>query len=39
MWIYKCDDGVYTEDNVLKLFITIISHRFSHFLKGEGFVD
>ena len=39
MWIYKCDAGVYTEDNVLRLFITIISHRFSHFLKGEGFID
>jgi len=39
MWIYKCDAGEYTEDNVLRLFITIISHRCSHFLKGEGFVD
>ena len=39
MWIYKCDVGEYTEDNILRLFITIISHRFTHFLKGEGFVD
>ena len=39
MWIYKCDAGEYVEHNVLRLFITIISHRFSHFLKGEGFVD
>jgi hypothetical protein len=39
MWIYKCDVGEYAENNVLRLFITIISHRFSHFLKGEGFVD
>jgi hypothetical protein len=39
MWIYKCDAGEYTEDSVLKLFITIILHRFSHFLNNEGFVD
>ena len=39
MWIYKCDAGEYIEDNILRLFITIISHKFSHFFKGEGFVD
>jgi hypothetical protein len=39
MWIYKCDAGEYTEDNILRLFVTIILHRFSHLLKGEGFVD
>lgn len=39
MWIYKCDAGTYTEDSFLKLLYVIFMHRFSHFLKGEGFKD
>jgi len=39
MWIYKCDAGEYSEDNVVRLFITIISHRLSHLWKGEGYRD
>ena len=39
MWIYKCDAGEYAEDNLLALLKTIVCHRFSHLLKGEGFCD
>jgi len=39
MWIYKCDAGEYSEDSVVRLLVTILSHRFSHLLKGEGYRD
>ena len=39
MWIYKCDAGTYTEDSFFKLLYAIFTHRFGHFLKGEGFKD
>ena len=39
MWIYKCKAGTYTEDSCIRLLYAIFSHRFHHFLKGEGFSD
>ena len=39
MWTYKCKAGLYKSDNLALLLIAIVSHRFTHFLKGEGFVD
>lgn len=32
-------EGMYTEDSLLKLFFTVMKHRFEHFLKGEGWTD
>ena len=39
MWIYRNDSGEYKEDSFVRLFSTILFHRLSHFLKGEGFRD
>jgi hypothetical protein len=39
MWTYKCKAGLYKSDNLALLLIAIVSHRFSHFIKGEGFID
>ena len=32
-------EGMYSEDSIIKLLWVVFSHRFSHFLKGEGFRD
>ena len=39
MWTYKCKAGLYKSDTLTLLLIAIVSHRFSHFIKGEGFID
>ena len=39
MWTYKCKAGLYKSDNLALLLMAIVSHRFSHFVKGEGFID
>ena len=38
-WIYRCKSGEYRESNVVALLFSIISHRLSHFFKGEGYRD
>lgn len=37
--LYVEGAGTYTEDTLLRLFYTVIKHRFEHLLKGEGFRD
>ena len=39
MWIYECESGEYKEDSFVRLLSTILLHRLSHFIKGEGFRD
>jgi|SaaInlV_100m_DNA_2_1039680.scaffolds.fasta_scaffold12353_2 hypothetical protein len=39
MWTYKCKAGLYKSDNLVFLLCAIVSHRFSHLLKGDGFCD
>lgn len=38
-WIYRCKSGEYRESNIVSLIFTIIMHRLSHFIKGEGYRD
>jgi hypothetical protein len=38
-WKYHCDAGEYTASSLPKLLYVIVSHRFSHLIKGEGFRD
>ena len=33
------DDGVYHSNSILGLITEMIGHRFSHFVKGEGWRD
>ena len=33
------DDGVYHSNSILGLITEMIGHRFSHFIKGEGWRD
>jgi len=35
----KVPEGTYSEDTLVRLFLTVVSHRLSHFFKGEGFRD
>tara|TARA_B100000519_G_C14202198_1_gene418470 strand:- start:857 stop:976 length:120 start_codon:yes stop_codon:yes gene_type:complete len=39
MYILKVENGTYTEDTLLKLFFTVLKHRFHHLIKGEGWID
>ncbi len=33
------DSGSYAEDSLLKLYFTILKHRFHHLCKGDGWRD
>ena len=33
------EEGSYAEDSLIKLFFTVLKHRATHFLKGEGWHD
>ena len=39
MYELKVKNGTYKANNLVSLFLTILCHRFHHWIKGEGFID
>ena len=39
MYTLHCPSGTYCEDTFTRLVLTVIKHRISHLIKGEGFTD
>jgi hypothetical protein len=38
-WEYHCDAGSYSADSLLGLLREIVTHRFWHWRRGDGWVD
>jgi hypothetical protein len=39
VWVYQCKAGVYAEDSLYKLLVTIYKHRLQHLLKDKKWMD
>jgi hypothetical protein len=38
-WIYRCDAGEYWSDSLLGLLWDLLTHRFEHWRRGDGWRD
>jgi hypothetical protein len=38
-WIYECEAGEYYDTSLLALLWAIVTHRFWHWRRGDGWVD